>query len=203
MCTNIEVTKLQVEIWKQTIEVQKHFNDIEMRVRNLCLTILGTLLGAAAVTSENGGQFNFVGQKYPISAYLLVIAFVIVVLFWFMDAQWYHQLLRGAVAQGSFIEKKFDASLGAPGLTQMITEYSHLRFLWMKITSGDRLNFFYGVLAYVCLGLFLLTIRHDKTVLADLVWIAIIFGIILIVSNHIYNALDKRRSERLSMREPS
>ena len=34
-----------VEIWKKTIDVHQHFNNIEMRIRNIAITVLAALLG--------------------------------------------------------------------------------------------------------------------------------------------------------------
>lgn len=34
--------------WRQTVEVQQHFNDLELRLRNLALTVLTAILGGAA-----------------------------------------------------------------------------------------------------------------------------------------------------------
>lgn len=38
-----------VEIWKKTAEVQQHFNDIAMKIRNLYITILAVIAAAYGV----------------------------------------------------------------------------------------------------------------------------------------------------------
>jgi hypothetical protein len=40
--------RVLIEAWKQTIQVQQHFNDLELRIRNYAITLLGALFGVAA-----------------------------------------------------------------------------------------------------------------------------------------------------------
>ena len=35
-----------LKIWEKTLDVQMHFNDIEMKIRNLFITVLLALVGA-------------------------------------------------------------------------------------------------------------------------------------------------------------
>ena len=55
-------TKNQIEIWKKTIDVQQHFNDIEMKIRSLAMTFVVALVGAVGfsikekLTLEPGGD---------------------------------------------------------------------------------------------------------------------------------------------------
>ena len=46
-----------IEIWKQTVTVQQHFNDIEWRIRGLALTAATFALGAAAIAAKDGNSF--------------------------------------------------------------------------------------------------------------------------------------------------
>ncbi|WP_344067846.1 hypothetical protein [Nostocoides vanveenii] len=42
-----------IEMWKQSVEVQMHFNDIEWRIRGLALTVATFALGAAGVAAKD------------------------------------------------------------------------------------------------------------------------------------------------------
>lgn len=43
-----------IEVWKKTVDVQQHFNDLELRIRNFAISLLVAVVGAAAlVTKEN------------------------------------------------------------------------------------------------------------------------------------------------------
>lgn len=39
--------ELGLEVWKATLEVQRHFNDLGLRVRSLAITVLGAFMAAA------------------------------------------------------------------------------------------------------------------------------------------------------------
>ena len=45
-----EEIEQKIEIWKKIIDVQQHFNDIEMRIRNYALTIMGAFVAAIGFT---------------------------------------------------------------------------------------------------------------------------------------------------------
>lgn len=53
-------TAKSIGIWEKVIDVQMHFNDLCLRVRNFAVSLLGVLLGAAAISYRFGGLgFNF------------------------------------------------------------------------------------------------------------------------------------------------
>lgn len=85
-----------VEMWKQTTQVQQHFNDIEWRIRGLALTAATFAIGAAAVAAKDGASWTA-----PI---VLVIGLLLWYAFYFVDRFWYHPLLKAAVSQGHKIE---------------------------------------------------------------------------------------------------
>ncbi len=43
-----------VDLYKQSVEVQMHFNDVEWRIRGLALTVATFALGAAGVAAKDG-----------------------------------------------------------------------------------------------------------------------------------------------------
>jgi hypothetical protein len=49
---NIEERKLLLDAWKAIVEVQMHFNDMLMRVRNLGITLILAVFGAAAFSLQ-------------------------------------------------------------------------------------------------------------------------------------------------------
>jgi len=81
-----EQQKRVIEAWKKTIDVQQHFNDIEMRVRNYALTVLGGLFAVIGFgVKEHVYSWGLVG--------VLVAAVFLLYAFYFMDKYWYHRLL--------------------------------------------------------------------------------------------------------------
>lgn len=57
----LEKLKLKVDVWKTVIDVQKHFNDLEMKVRNFGILILSAFIGAIGVSFNSDSTFTFLG----------------------------------------------------------------------------------------------------------------------------------------------
>lgn len=62
----------RIEIWKTIIDVQKHFNELEMRIRNVAVTVLAAFLAAAGFTmKENIHVTLWIGRVSLTSLVLL------------------------------------------------------------------------------------------------------------------------------------
>lgn len=113
-----------IEMWKQTITVQQHFNDIEWRIRGLALTALTFALGAAAVAAEEHTKVIIFGIGFQLSATVLVLSMFLWSAFYFVDMHWYHRLLIGSVKHGEALEVELRKHLPAAGLTHQISASS-------------------------------------------------------------------------------
>src|SRR3989442_1742018 len=116
-----DVTRQQllVEAWKQTVAVQQHFNDIELRIRSFAISFLGVVLGAAAVAHQQAASSQ-------LAAFLSLVGLIGWGGFYMMDGLWYHRLLYGSVKHGEVVEKALEAA-GEPKafqLTQTISQHS-------------------------------------------------------------------------------
>lgn len=148
-----------IDLWKHSVSVQMHFNDIEWRIRGLALTVATFALGAAAVASREDARVGY------LSLGLLVIlaGLVLWYAFYFVDRYWYHPLLKGAVESGTAIEREIKRFLPCAQMTATITQRSiqvttrPMRFLIRKKTlhSDDKLELFYrvGALALALTGI--------------------------------------------------
>jgi hypothetical protein len=137
-----ERTKLLLEAWKKTVDVQQHFNDIEMRVRNLALTILGAVVAFAKFLDLKGDETTAV---LPLG-YLFLALTVLIGAFWFMDKHWYHRLLMGAVREGAILEKSLTDS-GVPiTLGTHISVASPIMLFGRRMHSPFKVDLFYLVL---------------------------------------------------------
>jgi hypothetical protein len=83
-----------LEVWKQTVAVQMHFNDIAMRIRSFALTVIAAILTASGLAQGHG------------NAWVLSVPVLIWPAFYLMDRYWYHPLLMGAVYHGGAIERR-------------------------------------------------------------------------------------------------
>jgi hypothetical protein len=113
-----------IEIWKTIVEVQKHFNDIEMKIRSLFVTTVAAIGAAQGFLLEKSLSFPLGTTKILYANFLPLIGVVAAYLFYFMDRYWYHRLLMGAVIQGGFIEDKYKAELPELGLGGKISQES-------------------------------------------------------------------------------
>jgi hypothetical protein len=55
-----ERAELYLEMWKQTVQVQMHFNDIEMKVRTAAITVLTFVLGGASLALREGTRVELI-----------------------------------------------------------------------------------------------------------------------------------------------
>jgi hypothetical protein len=142
-----EALKSYVEMWKQTIAVQQHFNDIEWRIRQLALTALTAALGAAAVAAKDRTAVSLFGYRFQLSSTLLVFGLVLWLAFYFVDQVWYHRLLMGAVQHGEALEDAIRVYLPEAGLTKAISKASpytiRLGKKSVEIHSKLKLRLFY------------------------------------------------------------
>ena len=109
-----------ISLWKSSVEVQQHFNDIEWRIRGLALTVATFALGAAGVAAREGTTIG------PISlgSAVLILGLLLWYAFYFVDLFWYHPLLKAAVAEGTKFEEAIREYLPEAGMTAGITARS-------------------------------------------------------------------------------
>lgn len=154
MTTDVDILKLQVKVWEKTIDVQQHFNDIAMRVRNLFVTLLAAVLAILGYTIKESaagihtGTVDLSDLLGPYIPMIIVLGLFICAAFWFLDRLWYHRLLRGSVKMGSELEARLTLHLGDVGLTQHISEESRFFGRW-RFDATLRLDIFYGLFALV------------------------------------------------------
>jgi cobalamin synthase len=149
-----ELLEQRVEMWKQTVETQQHFNDLELRIRNLCVTLVGAMFGAVGLSAKNAVNVQLLGQPVPFAALIACASIPIIGAFWLMD-RGYHRLLYAAVEHGRAIERKLEALVPESGLAERIKALSPIPFFGNKFDSRMRLDTFYFLL--VCIAVLALT----------------------------------------------
>lgn len=151
----VEMVKLAVEGWKKTVDVQQHFNDLELRVRNFAITFTAAVLGLVGWAFKEG-------TDSLLPAGLLAIGSLGWVAFYLMDRHWYHRFLDASVAHGKSIEDWLRTATGtdvfslASGIKQSsgipLAEHPEGLRAWVvslfvkerKLRSHHRINLFYG-----------------------------------------------------------
>ncbi|MEN4847859.1 HAD-IA family hydrolase [Pantoea agglomerans] len=143
----LEKLKLEVEIWKTTIDVQKHFNDMSMRVKHYAILMLTAFIGAVGFIYKNQGQMAMVidGHAINLTGILGIFAIVVWNLIFFMDYVWYHPMLKGSVMSALNIEDRLRFDLPTLNLTKTIGQYSHNGTLFNKpFNSNRKSKYFYN-----------------------------------------------------------
>lgn len=137
---NLELLKVRISIWEKVVDVQMHFNDLCLRIRNFSISILGVLLGAAAIAYRFAGHVIIFDYKIPTASIFISISAVIWLSFYLMDRFWYHELLKGAVHHAQKIEESLKQLTPEIELANSIREQSHQS---LKMNAAKKLNIFY------------------------------------------------------------
>lgn len=140
---NIDV---QLQIWEKTVDVQMHFNDLCLKVRSFAISILGVLLGGAAISYRFGGDVSILNIHFHIAAVFVAISIVVWLAFYSMDRYWYHELLRGAVRHGKEIEDSLREQIPVVSLAASIRQASHAS---LNKNAASKLNWFYMTILVV------------------------------------------------------
>jgi hypothetical protein len=138
----------QIEIWKKIVDVQQHFNDLELRIRNFALIVTGAFLGLGGYAIKDGGMINALGAQVSVAGLVVLSAVLPLIAFYFMDRLWYHRLLDGAVAAGVEAEEALKALGYKVDLGSKISAKSPF-VLWLvgkKVHSKSKMDIFYGML---------------------------------------------------------
>lgn len=145
--------RFYLDLYKTAIDVQKHFNDIEWKIRGLALTVATFALGAAGVAAQSGTSVGPVS----LAAAVLLLGLTLWYAFYYVDRFWYHPLLKAAVTQGIVYEKELARYLPLANMTALITARSAQKAPWMirklsgansadkKMHSDNKLRWFYLV----------------------------------------------------------
>lgn len=140
-----------VDVWKKVVDVQQHFNDIEMKIRNVAISVLGAFIGLAGYTYKEPNLVGLLSWKLPLSTFILWVAILPWAAFYLMDRWWYHRLLHGAVKCGEKLEDRIKIDDSCLDLTKMIGKASPINIFGINVHSKGKMDIFYGSIAIVIL----------------------------------------------------
>lgn len=146
-----EYVAFLIDIWKKTIDVQMHFNQLSLQVRNFLITLFGGILTAFFLFVREGKVKDSIG--FIFTALLVLIAMFI------MDYFWYHKFLIASVRHAGKIEKQLKSILPNIDLGATIKYESTINInnYWLQkfnkiflgeasIGSKERLKIYYYLL---------------------------------------------------------
>lgn len=136
-----------LEIWKKTIEVQQHFNDIELRIRNFAVTGFTFILTGMGFLYKENSVIMLFGATIQSASILGLLGCTVIGLFWFMDKVWYHRLLLGSVYHAMIIEDRWKHILPEFNLSNSIKNVSAVKMLGSELRSSNKISWFYRGMA--------------------------------------------------------
>lgn len=142
----------RIEIWKTIIDVQKHFNELEMRIRNVAVTVLAAFLAAAGFTMKENIHVTLWVGRISLTSLVLFGAALCWLAFYGMDRFWYHRLLIGSVKQGLIAEDALAATYPEIRLTKAIGDESPIEIGSWQVHSSRKIDIFYWLIALILLA---------------------------------------------------
>jgi len=119
-----------IEIWKAVVEVQRHFNDISMRIRGMFVTILLAFFAAMGFMIDRKLTLDFCGIHVQYAILVAAFGLFATWLFYFIDRYWYHRLLVGSVKHAMMIEEKYSEDMPELSLSDAIGAVSPYEPKW-------------------------------------------------------------------------
>ncbi len=186
--SDIEKHQQYIEIWSKTVETQMHFNEMQVKSRQLGLTFVAAALGVAIVLLSDGKDFAFkipIGDlelQLHVSVLLVLGAWVALEAVKLLDLGVYHRMLRGAVTFGEDFEENYLSQVFNldKGMTQSISHFSRHedaavhasedgKYIYTggtKITAFDKIEKFYARtrMYLVAAGLLLLVFTNAASI---------------------------------------
>lgn len=160
--------KFALEIWKTAIQLEQHFNTLEMQIRNIAVTVLTATIGVAGLVYNQvqetlreaikaglpvpGTQtIHLLGMGFSSSDMIILGGLIAWLAFYFMDRWWYHKLLKGVVKQAQFIEDNMRQSEYGElmSLSSSISAASPIKLGKIEIHSDSKIDLFYGIVLVV------------------------------------------------------
>jgi len=144
----------QVEVWKKIVDVQQHFNDLELRIRNFALIVTGAFIGMGSYAIKDGGMATICGLEISVAGLVVFCSLLPLAAFYLMDRLWYHRLLDGAVAAATPVEERLREMGLVIELGTKISAASSFSIFGKRVRSKHKMDGFYGLVA---LGILILS----------------------------------------------
>jgi len=77
--------KVSLEIWKKIVDVQQHFNDLELRIRNFALAVTGAFLALGGYAIKEPVFVTLFGFNISVASVIVFGAIFPLFAFYFMD----------------------------------------------------------------------------------------------------------------------
>ena len=116
-----------IKVWDRTIDVQKHFNELEFKIKQFAISLSSLILGgvfALVITGKIPTTKIFNEVEIHILSVGFYFTAVIWFIFWLVDRHWYHNFLKGAVIEAVELEQIISGYIPISGLSTTIGKHS-------------------------------------------------------------------------------
>lgn len=166
-----EELEAALTIWQKTIDVQMHFNELQMKVRNFSILLISSLVGVGGIAMKEHISLpiaiGYVHLNLALATVLFFVALVVWLAFFFMDHFWYYPLLIGSVNHGRSIEDALKAQIPSIGLTNAIGTSSAITFCGKTLRSKQKSIIFYGLVFFALALLVYCSAMYSRTITVD------------------------------------
>ena len=136
-------------VWKESINVQMHFNDLIMKVRATTTTVITAIFGASSFFLKDSNIFiSLFKYDIHISALIILIGLLFLAAFCILDLGYYLQLLLSSVRFTENIEKRIDDDYS---LTTYISKRVRRRRAYISLSFYYGLIFLLGIFSFVAI----------------------------------------------------
>lgn len=175
-----------IEVWKAVVGVQMHFNDIEMRIRSIFITLVIALCASVGFLTDKKPAASIGAVTIFFVLFVPLLGIIATYLFYFIDRHWYHRLLVGSVKHAIDIEKRFVDSIPELSLSDAIGRespvvlksfptrlvaalvVSDLRYKRDRVLHSDaKIEFFYKSIAWLFFVIFLAILSFGGVVIEN------------------------------------
>lgn len=147
-------TSQLIHEWEKVIDVQMHFNDLIMRNRQIIMTAVLTVFGAAAFSLQFPNLIlHIFSLRFHAAAAIILFGLGLLFSMFFLDYYYYFRLLLGAVERGEAIEQMLQtrSSNQLGGLTLSISQA-------VKRDTAERVLWWFYLIPLMLGLLFLLVV---------------------------------------------
>ena len=113
-----------LEYWKQSTQVQQHFNDVSMKVRNFAVVVFSAFLTGVGLSIHKEIFIELFGFKLNAAVLFAIVGMFVTQLIHFMDTYWYHVFLKSAVKETLKLEDEIKSILSVNSLSGAISSGS-------------------------------------------------------------------------------
>lgn len=144
---NLELLPNVIDTWSKVVDVQQHFNNISLKIRNLYLTVFTFIIAGLGYLLKEKITIQLFDYPIKLEFLFCFLGALIMYSFYLMDKYWYHKFLKGASIQAGFIETKWYKKFSEMGLSNAISKASNYdlkhKIFGKKSNSNRRFNAFY------------------------------------------------------------